>query len=144
MKVDRIRMGWGRGLRGQLDFSGKAHWPLCWARVRGEKGGLAAPWGGGHWLPETGAGTCSQSFPCKDPQSGLGLAGSLTRVVPFPEACPSQPVSGADVSIGGENRASCLSPKLPPGGGRMPGAHFNSPTVVLFYCSYLGFYYYCS
>lgn len=61
------------------------------------------------------------------------------RVVPFSESIPSQPVSGTDVSIGGENCASRLRPKLPPGGGRKTGAHFNSPTVYCFIVPIWGF-----
>lgn len=73
----------------------------------------------------------------------LEALGSWRRVAPPSEASPSQAVSGTDRSTGGENHTSCLCPKLPPGGGRAPGAHFNSLPVILFYCSYLGFYYYC-
>lgn len=143
MKVDQIRTGAGdMEARGQLDFSDRAHWLLFWAGVRREKGCLPGPWRWEHglWMELVYA---AKALLVRIPQCSLGAAGSLHRVVPFPKACPFQPLSGTDVSSGGENHASRLCPKLPPGGGRTPGAHFNFPKALLFYCSYLGFYYYC-
>lgn len=100
-----------------------------WARVRGEEGGLAEPWRWGTLALRVGAGT-HKALLVMSPKVAQGRLGPWHRVVPFPEARPSQPVSETDVSTGRENHASCLHPKLPPGGGRTPGAHFNSPSVI--------------
>lgn len=144
MKVDLIRTGAGVvQVRGQFDFCG-----FCSRLSEGTHEGLAEPWMWGTLAlrPGWGWGLGHRTHappPMRVTKAARGPLGPWHRVVPFSEASSSQPVCGTDVSTGGENRASCLRPKLPPGGGRTPGAHFNSLTVVLFYCSYLGFYYYC-
>lgn len=89
-----------------------------------------------------GAGVCSQGPACEDP-SVAGDGWVPAQGGPFPQGLSLPALSGTDVSSGGENHASRLRLKLPPGGGRTPGAHFNFPKALLFYCSYLGFYYYC-
>lgn len=92
--------------------------PLCWAGW--ERAGV-------YWLWRWGLSHSALLVRIPRVARGGAVGGQLQ--IPFSEAIPSQPMSGTDVSIGGENCASRLRPKLPPGGGRAPGAHFNSPTV---------------
>lgn len=127
--------------RGQLDFGDRAHWLLFWDGVRREKGCLPGPWRWEHglWMELVYAAKAPLvRIPVWPGDGWVPAQGG-----PFPQRLSLPALSGTDVSSGGENHASRLCLKLPPGGGRTPGAHFNFPKALLFYCSYLWFYYYC-